>query len=276
MRRIFKEAGLQEQIETQGFVRVHCLHPREIDALLRVYERVRPAAISGTHLTLASSDIAYRKTVQDAVVGTFTRVVDELFDDYRLCVGNFTVKRATDTSNEVALHQDWSFVDRTQFREISIWCPLVDVDARNGVLALVPGSHRFRDEVRTNIALGDYYSPFTAIAPVLVENYLQEIPVNAGDAIIHDSRLLHTSRSCQPERDRVVAVAVAIPMEAPLLHYFNVSPSEHEVFAVGEDFYWKDVQLHASPATAKSQGRVAYSRTPFTAEELAHHLKHAS
>lgn len=146
------------------------------------------------------------------------------------------------------------------------------MDASNGCLRVVPGSHRFRDEVVPNGASGKNFWPFAGIATELKEKYLREIPMKAGEAIIYDSRLLHSSGGAHLQHDRVVAAAVVIPREAPLLHYFMVSQTELDVFEVEDDFYWKDVQLWSMPTQARRLGRVAFTRMPFTLEELARHM----
>ena len=54
-------------------------------------------------------------------------------------------------------HQDWTFVDERRFRSVTVWCPLVDVEQRNGALELLPGSHRILTHARCSPSLPETY-----------------------------------------------------------------------------------------------------------------------
>lgn len=269
MRTVLKKKWLEDRLNREGWVVVPFLDPQEIAALAAVYEKRRPQMGTGFYTSLWSGELPYREEVHRSILSAFDRSLEEYFDSHRICLANFAVKRGDDTSNQVPLHQDWSIVDNTRFREISIWIPLIDVDHHNGCLAVVPRSHRFRDDVRPNADPSMHFFPFRPLTELILDRYTKSLPMKAGDAVIYDSRLLHASRANQSGKDRVAAVGVAIPREADLLHYFAVSETEIEGFQVDEDFYWKSVELGKPPANARSIGRQTYSRVPFSKEELA-------
>ena len=87
-----------------------------------------------------------------------------------------------------------------------VWIPLDDVDADNGTLEIVPGSHRrelIAHEVREGINFG-------ALAATEVEGNEEEhahsIPIEmpAGDCLLFDTHMLHRSGGNRTDRHRRV------------------------------------------------------------------------
>jgi ectoine hydroxylase-related dioxygenase (phytanoyl-CoA dioxygenase family) len=93
--------------------------------------------------------------------------------------------------DEVPFHQDISYSYDSPY-SLSVWLALNDVYMDSGPLQVIPGSHKwpikpaidfwspsFIDKIRTNKEFN---------------NNIVDITINAGDAIIFDSRLWHGSR----------------------------------------------------------------------------------
>ncbi len=87
-----------------------------------------------------------------------------------------------------------------------VWIPLDDVDATNGTLSIVPGSHRrevIAHEMREGINFG-------ALAATEVEGNAVEhaaaldMEMPAGDCLLFNTRLLHRSGGNQTDRHRRV------------------------------------------------------------------------
>jgi ectoine hydroxylase-related dioxygenase (phytanoyl-CoA dioxygenase family) len=154
-----------------------------------------------------------------------------------MVVGSFAVKQPSrdDDDGFVGLHQDLSFVDEPRFAGISLWCPLEEVDERNGCLAVVVGSHRFNSFYREPCSL-----PYPDLVPLLEHNYLTQLPMAPGRALLMDNRLFHESKPNRTPRTRLVAAGVAVPRESRLLYChrdLDAAPDRLEVFEVPDDFY---------------------------------------
>jgi len=56
----------------------------------------------------------------------------------------------------MCVHQDMTLVDESKFSGINIWVPLVDLTEKNGVLQVLPGSHRIFPRYRGSTIPGIY------------------------------------------------------------------------------------------------------------------------
>jgi hypothetical protein len=227
----------QFKLEQAGYVVIDWLDDTEVQHLLKIYHSVSHIfAGSGFAVSLMSADMDYRQRLSQHVQSIFQPKLKTIFPDYRLCFGSLIVKHPNLPTSAVQMHQDWSFVDETQFASYGIWCPLVDVDQHNGCLSVVPGSHRLNSKPRG--LLNDF--PYTQLLPTLEQEYLVSLPMRAGQAIVYDSRLFHCSPINQSQRDRAVAAGLLVPQPARLRYYhrdFEVLPPQLAVYEVEDDFY---------------------------------------
>jgi hypothetical protein len=134
-------------------------------------------------------------------------------------------------------HQDWSFVEEPLFDSATIWCPLVDVDRRNGNLQVIPRSHLIDHYIRARFM----NKPFDAIDPEQMSAMLIDIPMKAGEAIMLNSRLIHASPCNLSGVCRVAASLVIAPAQASLFHWAADPREKMEIkkLAVTEDFFWQ-------------------------------------
>lgn len=110
-------------------------------------------------------------------------------------------------------HQDWlgwnepiSYTDVPQ--QLFLMYYLVDTDQKNGCLRVIAGSHRKRHALHsiTEEAHADNWSRYTDPGHLIYQSVLEEqaLPVQAGDLVIGDSRLLHGSYANQSHQRRTV------------------------------------------------------------------------
>ncbi len=267
-RRVFADSAHQAQYEDLGYVILPALGAAEVSRLLDLYRRAGCEVPHGFYSSLWSADLDYRYEIDRVIKEMFAPLVSKVFDRHRLCLGNFAVKRPDASSSAVPMHQDWSLVDESRCRSMTIWCPLVDADEHNGGLEVVPRSHRFTDNLRPNGVGDSYNSPYKFVEELLREKYLVSVPLPAGSAIYYDSAVLHCSPPNRSQHDRVAAVGSVIPEEETLLHYFRVSPTEIDVFSVDENFYWREVALGRRPDDRRLVANLACRDFHFTPEQL--------
>lgn len=264
---VFIEAAHNAAFRRDGYVCMSLLSPEMVRRFQELFDTSPCECPQQFYTSLWSGNEAYRRRVHQEICGILEPLLAPVLNDHRLVLGNFAVKQAG-ADSQVPLHQDWTVVDESQYRSLTVWCPLVDVDGRNGCLQVVSRSHRFLDNLRPNFAEGQYYSLFADQEPLLRERYLREIPMRAGEAVIYDSGLLHASNPNRGNAVRVAVVGLAIPRQAALRHYYQATPHEAEVSEVGEDFYWRDVELAHPPRQARSLGVTPSSREALTAERI--------
>lgn len=245
---LFRESKLRDRFDDLGFVVLPLLQPEDIAELLEVYRTVHSGLGSGFYTTLWSQDLDYRRTVDEAVRRVLSRRIERHLHPGRLVLTQFAVKPAGQGNpSECPFHQDWSFVDESKYSPVSIWCPLVDVDHENGCLSVVPGTHRATRHHRYNHLPIKHHSPYRDLWPVLVDKYAREIPMNAGECILYNGAIAHGSQPNHSAMDRVAVVAVVVPPEAQLRHYWRGVGNTVEVFGVDPDFFVTRVKVGERP-----------------------------
>lgn len=244
----FSDSAHREAFSRDGYVRAPLLERGEVEALLDVYRSHPSGMESGFYTTLWSADRSYRRRVHEAVTAILRPHLQRYLDGGRLILTQFAVKQAGQhESNQCPLHQDWSFVDELRHRPISIWCPLVDVTMDHGPLAVVPGSHRILDTPRANFPLTENFQPLSPLFDLFQRKYTRELCLSAGECLFYDGALVHGSRPNHTTEDRVVVVAVVIPKDAQLRHFWRSAADSVEVFNVDEEFFLGDVRVGHRP-----------------------------
>lgn len=227
----------QNALAQQGYQLINCLDAQDIEDLLELYASVSHASSGiGFSVSIMSHDLDYRKYLNQQVKSILHPKIHDHFPLFRLCFCSFIVKQPHLATSEVQMHQDWSFVDETQAASYGIWCPLTDVDAENGCLSVIPGSHTLNQKPRG--LLNDF--PYIHLLPTLEAQYLVQIPMQAGQALIYDSRLFHCSPMNQSPSDRIVAAGLMVPQGIGLRYYhrdLHDPNADLEVFEVDDDFY---------------------------------------
>jgi ectoine hydroxylase-related dioxygenase (phytanoyl-CoA dioxygenase family) len=213
------------------------LDASDVGYLLDTFHSLDSATHRGSwSASMFSHDVTYRRAVDSAVKKVVTPHAERLIPDYRLCFCNFLVKDPVEGEGGVVqIHQDPTFVDETVFSTLGIWIPLVDTDARNGGITVLPGSHRWNHGPR---GFGGRASPYLPILPDLVASSL-ELPMRAGDAMIFCQQVFHGSPPNRSSRTRVSVAVLLAQREAQLrcYHANPALPTKLEVFEVDDEFY---------------------------------------
>lgn len=109
-------------------------------------------------------------------------------------------------------HQDEAYRDaRYDFRELTFWLPLQDVDESSGCMQFVPGTHLspVRQHRSPNNDLTSH-SLESCVIPSPGE--VMSVPLKVGDCSLHDGRVLHGS---PPNRSDVSRFAYILVFQTP-------------------------------------------------------------
>lgn len=109
-------------------------------------------------------------------------------------------------------HQDWWGWDdpisyKRELAQVFIMIYLTKTTASNGCLRVIPGSHRKRHKLHTaKAAHGETLSKVTNPDDPLYQSLIDEIdvPVNPGDVVVGDARLLHGAHANQSSNERTL------------------------------------------------------------------------
>lgn len=220
-----------------GYVVVDLLQPEEVVVLLDAVEHVYVDERSGFHASNMSGTHTYRREVDRVVRPLIDAAVARqgLFVDHESFTASLLVKWPTEDS-AFHTHQDWTMVDEERFRTVNVWCPLVDTDEENGAFAVLPGSHHVLRAIRCSpMPPTTYASPGWQVS----HTDMVKIPVRAGQAVVFDHALLHSSPPNATPRWRPAVAAAYKPRAASLVHYYLPDPAgeDLEVFSVDSTFF---------------------------------------
>lgn len=225
MKQLFKDAERQAEFERDGYTVLDLLSPDEVAHLAAFYHGHAPAEKPsyGFHVSLDDKDRSQSNAVTEELYRLLTPRVAEHFQDFQIFTSSFVIKEPN-PKGVVPPHQDWTFVDESQYWSATLWTPLVDVDMDNGCLGVVKGSHRYFDWPRLSPSpqfktpLGEHM--FT-IFP-----YLTLVPLRAGQSIVFDNRTLHASPPNTTDKPRLAAGIGVTHRDAQLYHHYLLPGTE--------------------------------------------------
>lgn len=247
MRKVLRNESYERFFQKEGYVVIPFLSTAEVENLKQGFFDLLPT--SGGNITTQDTGMegnitydftfidknpAFKQAVFDKITASFKPHVDEWLLDYRPIIANY-IRKQTD-NGEVPLHQNWAFVDERKCTSVSIWCPLVDSNEKNGTLQVVPGSHKRYGEVRGPMIPWE----LEGIKNDIITNDLVPINIPAGNAVILDDSLVHYSAVNKTKELRLAIQLILIPAEEKSIHH-HMNPSEKpgkvDVLEVDTDFY---------------------------------------
>jgi hypothetical protein len=238
-RPLFIDPARQAEFEERGWTTLRVFSGQDVQDLREFYFSLPRPAVgrSGFYVGLDAVDRGQVSAVRDRIRSLFlSRAAGQLAEP-RAFTASFVVKEP-DPKGVVPPHQDWSFTDEPSYSSATVWIPLQDVDARNGALGVISGSHKIFRAPR----LSPSPEAKSAIADHLHDlmPWVRLVELKAGEGIAFHNSTIHASPPNAGTEPRI-AVGVGITQkEAPLLHYYQVpgtEPAEMTCFEVDEEFF---------------------------------------
>lgn len=229
---MFKNQSHQQQFDEKGYVILPLFQPEQVQHLLDLYyETIPQDQVSGLYESSRNNTAEVNHRINQALFHAFETACAPVFKPCQLYGGTFMVKSRLN-SEVLPLHQDWSVVEEEQFDTLFIWCPLIDVGAHNGGLFVLEGSHRYFQTLRS----GSYPSNRYVLPPAL-HDYVRDISLKAGEAILYSDQLFHGSHANNSDGDRIVATAQVMQADARLVYFHKADDSTVDVYEGSADFY---------------------------------------
>lgn len=263
-----KDPRLDAELEEQGYVLVPGAGRERLRAMRRAHRRTMGRVPAGFDSTIYSSDETRKRTVHRELLGAMAPILDTLLTGHRPLMSSFVTKgfvtKAHPETGTMPPHQDWTFVDEDVSSSLNVWIPLVDVDDRNGALSLLPGGHRMPFTVRGT----DTPNPFRAVEEAVAAQMV-ELPMRAGDVLVHDHRVLHSSPPNRRRRPRVVAGCAVIADAAAPIHFRQVGPDRVARYELDPSFYLEHTfGADTLPPSARWAATVDFEQPVFTDRDL--------
>lgn len=225
----------QAELERFGFTVVALLDAEQLAEVRRASEALGPAP-DDPRVAVNWSFHSQSREHKDDVKRLLPLVrpeLDRVFTDHEVFLTTFITKWPGPHS-AFPPHQDPTLVDERRFTGVTVWAPLVDVDADNGMLQVVPGSHRFSSGLRVQDV---DRSPFAGLEEVVIGELGRGVPLAAGEALVFDNRIIHYSLPNRSSEGRVVLSFGMRPRAGRCVTIDAVDGDEVGVYEVPDDFY---------------------------------------
>lgn len=281
MRNIFKNEEQQKQFTKDGFVLLPMLDAAEVESLLNYYNNqdFDNKIEAGFHISLDNQNQDLVKEVGSKIKEVLVPKTTNLLDDCKVFTASYVIKEPG-LQNIVPPHQDWTFVDESQFCSATVWTALVDVTEKNGALGVIRGSHTIFNHKRSSPS-PQSKSPLSDHIFTLFP-FVDIIEMKAGESLIFDNRLIHASPPNLSDQARI-AVGIGITQsEAQLNHFYqNPASGKLEEYAVDENFYtWFNNKRLSdlfdegkSPEGLKKTGQIEREVPDLSKEEMENIVK---
>lgn len=245
--RVLVDGRANRRLQTQGFVVVPLIGASAAAELRDAYLDLRsddPGA--GFDADLNNPDAAYRRRVAALLSDRLGDAVRPLFRSHEPFLWNFLCKWPADPQ-DLYVHRDWMFVDeRNGSSTFSVWLALEDMHRTNGMLRVIPRSHRLARSLAGS-GLGDNWTGHSEV----MDRYLTDLPVAAGSAVVMHHALVHGSYQNRSERPRVAVNCAVRPVGEPLVHFRRLDDSNAALHGVRAEFFVEETPeglLAAAPA----------------------------
>jgi hypothetical protein len=259
----------RSEVFDRGYTVAPFLDAEDITALLALHAETHPIVPHDFHVS-ALDPYDVRRHICEGIGAILNPKLERLVRGYRIFLASFVTKKANSTHGKLEPHQDYSLVDQSKHLALNIWVPLCNVDIHNGGMRMVGYSQRF-DHIS---ATSQNPSVYSNLISELRANYLTDVPMAAGDALVFDSRALHATEENETAHDRPALLFSVVPADAQALLYFwnERVPTRLEVYEADTDFLLH-LPARRYPTPEEKQGGkfqkyIDYFPNPWTVADL--------
>lgn len=232
MRRLTRSLIDRDALAERGFTTVGLLGRRERRRLRRRWDALDVDPTENYYATSVHAPRPVARAVDQELKAALRPTLDRLLPDTSTFMAAFIAKGAG--GGHVDLHPDWTYTDERAHRSLVFWCPLVDTNASNGAMQVLPATHRRLRGLRGS---GEFPSPVADLPEQAVDRARVTVELEAGEAVVWDAALVHGSGPNQSARPRPAAAAARTSADAALVHIHREAGGPLEAYAIGEDYF---------------------------------------
>ncbi|MCU1499842.1 MAG: hypothetical protein JWM47_3795 [Acidimicrobiales bacterium] len=259
--------SVAEQLRDDGYCTRPVLPAHVVAALRERFEDLAvPATEPDMYRAFADESRADARVLDHELKELIVPYVEQVLPGHHVVLATFIHKGPG--GEPLDFHQDWTFTDERSHRAILFWVPLLDVDDHNGALAVVAGSHRWTDGLRTSSAEG---SGTTEAYQDILSRRATTMCLEAGHGVIYDAAVIHGSRANGSAGGRTALALVTLPEGAPVVHFHQEPDGQVAGYLVDDDFF-TTTEFEAHP---RGYPPIEPWTGPVQAADLAPHLEPA-
>ncbi len=268
MQEVFQSKKNQKNFEKYGYVKLPFFNQEQVAFLLDVYKKLHPVEEKGFYPSTFSKDKEYRKKADQEIRRLGEESTKKYLKNEKVVCASFIVKNyGKDSIMDV--HQDMTLVDESIYTGINIWCPLVDINKDNGLLYVLPKSHRIVPTYRGASIETLYKNVYNEVKKYSIPIYLK-----AGESVFFDQSILHWSKPNMTEKARVVTNTFFTHKEATFQTCFYTKEYKNKIEIFNQDInFMIDFEqfgnnIYDRPKVGKSVGLVDYNFPKLRAKDL--------
>ena len=229
-----KSAELEKEFQEVGAIRIpNFLNNEDLLRIKELYNELGLSDLNGIYSNVNNKSSEYNTKVDVIFQEIYKPSIEKYFEGHQIGGGAFLIK-GTGNESHSSLHQDWNIVDEKKYQYAAIFCPIEDVNEKNGCLQVLKGSHKWFQNIRS------FHTPTPFFNFNQVEKGLVAFPAKAGDAIVFRHNVIHGSKPNLTANIRVAAMVSVASKSANYLHYMKEG-QKFKVLKADNDFYNKEL-----------------------------------
>ncbi|WP_161595974.1 phytanoyl-CoA dioxygenase family protein [Flavisphingopyxis soli] len=235
---IFHSPELDMKFARDGFVVVRLIDEHVADALGRRCRDSLPADIPAhENVTYIYTDEPELAWIEDVAGPVFDEAMMPLLKAMRRLHPSIIVKPAGERAVPPHVHPIFTLDQSAP--TVFCWCALEDMRDENGVMQVLPGSHKL-------FPIMPMYGqePYFLRAWDEIAGRMEPVYLKAGEAMLFDESLIHASMPNSTGRHRLALATHCIPQALEPIALFPESNGQYRVYETGADFGY---QYHIRP-----------------------------
>lgn len=236
--RTFIDEDLEAAFARSGFVVAQLIERERALEIAEICRRNLPADIPAhenvTYIYTEEPELAW---IEELAGPVFEQALLPLLADMRRLHPSVIVKPAGERA--VPPHVHPIFTLEQSASTVFCWCALEDMDDANGVMQVLPGSHKLFP-IMPMYGQEPYFLPAWDEITARMEN----VYLKAGEALLFDESLIHASKSNSTNRHRLALATHCIPGALEPIALFPSHAGQYKVYSTGSEFGY---QYHIRP-----------------------------
>jgi ectoine hydroxylase-related dioxygenase (phytanoyl-CoA dioxygenase family) len=215
----FTNKDVQKQYNEKGYAVLPMLKAEEVEKLLTLYQSVN-ASIKKENQTIYTTgehiDKQLALETHQKICSVIETPLQKIIKNYEALMAAFIVKSPNQEAKDTFdWHQDLSFVDESKYQSAQVWIALQDTHQKNGAIEVIEHSHLYNNYIRSAPWFPNFFEKY--MHDIVLQK--KEIHLKAGEVIIFNHRLLHSSPPNTTQNERLaILMSIKVP-EAEWLYY---------------------------------------------------------
>lgn len=215
----FTDKDVQKHYNEKGYAVLPLLADNEIKELLMLYKNVN-ASIKKENQTIYTTgehiDKQLALETHEKISAIIEGPLQKIVKNFEALMAAFIVKSPNQNKTDIFdWHQDLSFVDESKYQSSQVWIALHDTNDKNGAIEVIEHSHLYNNFIRSAPWFPSFFKKYEK--DIVLQK--KKIPLKAGEVVIFNHRLLHSSPPNTTKEERIAVLASIKVPEATWLYY---------------------------------------------------------